>query len=187
MPLANLNKAGTTRRVQQMMAFHSNNDYDGMMGGHILQDCNIATRDITNAKLIFGPNLHAIRGEMVRCSPQPAITHYIDIPRVIRECDRDVDISADVFFINGLPFIVTRSQQLKFITAEAITSRGKNVLLKALTHVVNLYKCFGFHIHTCFADGEFPHLQNQVEGVHMDTAGNDEHVGDIKRIIGVIK
>ena len=61
------------------------------------------------------------------------------------------------------------------------------MLIKLLTQVVNLYKYFGFHIHTCYTDGEFSHLQNQVEGVHMDTPGNNEHVGDIERVIRIIK
>ena len=133
MTLTGLKKTGTTRRVRQMMDFSSDTDYDGMVRGHMLRDCNIATRNITNPKSIFGPNLHAIHGKTARRSPQPATTHYIDIPRVIHERNRDVDISADVFFINGLPFIVTRSRQLRFITAGAITSRGTNVLMNALT------------------------------------------------------
>ena len=66
------------------------------------------------------------------------MTHYIDIPRVIRERNQDVDISTDVFFINDLPFIVTQSRRLRFITDEAITSRGEEALINALTQVVNL-------------------------------------------------
>ena len=92
-----------------------------------------------------------------------------------------------MFFINGLPFIVTRSRRLKFITAEAINSRGKKVLFNALTQVVTFYKCFGFHVHTCYTHGEFSHLQNMVDGVHMDASGNDKYVGDIERVIRVIK
>ena len=95
----------------------------------MLRDCSIAANDINNAKLLFGPNFHAIRGKAARQSPQPATTRYIEIPKVIRERNRNVDISADVFFINGLPFIVTRSRQLKFITAEAINTRGKKCSL----------------------------------------------------------
>jgi hypothetical protein len=187
MTRSDLKKAGTARRLQQMMAFPSDADYDGMVRTHMLRDCNIATRDITNAKSIFGPTLDAIRGKTVRQSPLPATGHYVSIPRIIRERNREVDISADVFFINGVPFIVTRSRRLRFITAEAIKSRQKKVLVDALKQVVNLYKCFGFHVHTCFADGEFTHLQHQVEGVYLDTTGHDEHVGDIERVIRVIK
>ena len=55
-------KAGTARRAQQMMAVPSDMDYDEMVRGHMLRDCSIAANDITNAKLLFGPNLHAIRG-----------------------------------------------------------------------------------------------------------------------------
>jgi hypothetical protein len=63
-------------------------------------------------KSIFCPNLDAIRGKNGQAQPQPATTHHIDIPQVIRERNRDVEISAGVLFINDLPFIVKWSRRL---------------------------------------------------------------------------
>ena len=80
MTLTDLKKADTAHRVQQIMAFPSNMDYDGMVRGYMLQDCSVATHTITNATSIFGSNLHEILGKTARQSPQLATTHYIDIP-----------------------------------------------------------------------------------------------------------
>ena len=40
---------------------------------------------------------------------------------------------------------------------------------------------------TYFSDGQFDCLHNEVEGVDVDTSGHNEHVGDIERLIRVIK
>ena len=180
-------RAGTARRLQQTMGFPSDADFDGMVRGHMLRDCSVQTRDISNAKAIFGPSVDAVRGKTTRRNPQPARSHYVEVPRIIRERNRLIDISADIFFVNGLPFFVTQSRRLRFITAEALADSKEPALIAALTQVVNLYKCFGFRVHTCFADGEFAKLENKIEGLNMDTTGNNEHVGDIERLIRVLK
>ena len=64
-----------------------------------------------------------------------------------------MDISADLLFINGLAFLVTRSRQLRFITTEVLADQFARTMSAAMTQIVNLYKCFGFNVHTCFADG----------------------------------
>ena len=98
-----------------------------------------------------------------------------------------MDISSDLFFINGLAFLVTRSRRLRFVTAEALADQHVPTLSAAVAQVVNLYKCFGYNVHTCFADGQFAALEYTVEGLHFDTSGHNEHVGDIERVIRVIK
>ena len=40
-------------------------------------------------------------------------------------------------------------------------------LVDSLSQVFKLYKCFGFRVNTCFADGEFECLRDEVEGVHF--------------------
>ena len=57
------------------MVVPSDADFDGMVRGHMLRDCAITTRDITNAKAIFGPALDAIRGKTTWRSPMPAQAH----------------------------------------------------------------------------------------------------------------
>ena len=48
-------RANQARRLQQTRAFPSDADFESMVRGHMLQDCNISTRDITRYCL-FGVN-----------------------------------------------------------------------------------------------------------------------------------
>ena len=151
--------AGQARRLQQTMAFPSDADFKGMVRGRMLRDCDITTRDITNAKAIFGPAPDATRGKTTRHSPMPARAHYASVSRLIRERNLDVDIIADLFFINGLAFLVTRSRRIRFVAAEVLADQFTHTMSAAMAQVVNLYKCFGFNVHTCFADGQFAALE----------------------------
>ena len=162
-------------------------DFEGMVRGHMLRDCNISTRDITNARIISGPALDAVRGKTIGRTPMPARAHYVSVPRLIRERNRDVDISADLFLINGLLFLATRSRRIRIITPEVLADQFAPTLSMAMAQVVNLYKCFGFNVHTCFADGQFAALEHTAEGLNFDTSGRNEHVGDIERVVRVIK
>ena len=114
MTRGDVTRAGQARRLQQAMVFPSGSDFKGMVRGHMLRDCGITTRDITNAKAIFGPALDIVRGKTTRRPPMPARAHYVSVSRFIRERNRDLNITANLFFINELAFLVTRSRWLHF-------------------------------------------------------------------------
>ena len=52
--------------------------------------------------------------------------------------------------------------------------------------MTRFYSYRGFHIRTAFLDGEFDKLTDEFPFT-MHIAGKDEHVGDIERLIRVIK
>ena len=170
-----------------MLGYPSDGDYDGILRGHMLRDCSVATTYIANARAIYVPNRDAVRGKTTRRSPLPAVYNYVDIPRMIRDRCRDIDISADLFFINKVVFFVMRSRCLQFGTIIATTGTTKPHLVNNLSQVVKLYMCFGFRVRVCFADGQFDCLHNEAKGVGVDTSGHDKHVGDIERLIHVIE
>lgn len=69
--------------------------------------------DITNARTIFGRNLVAIRGNTVRKTPDRVNTELLDIPDDYHRLHRFVTLIADVMFVNGLPFLVTISRDIR--------------------------------------------------------------------------
>ena len=77
-----------------MLGYLSDGNYDGMVRGHMLRDCSVTTADIANARAIYGPNRDTVRGKKTRQSPLPAVSNYVDVPRLIRGRCRDIDISA---------------------------------------------------------------------------------------------
>ena len=180
-------RVSEARCLQQMLGHPSDGDYNGMVRGHMLRDCSVATTDIANARAIYGPNRDAVRGKTTRRLPLPTVSNYVGVPRLIRDRCQDIDISADLFFINKVVFFVARSRRLQFGTDIATTGTTKSHLVDNLSQVVKLYNCFWFRVRTCFADGQFDCLHNEVKGVGVDTSGHDKHVGDIERLIHVIE
>eukprot|EP00804_Cyclotella_cryptica_P008908 CCRYP_012018-RA/>CCRYP_012018-RA protein AED:0.42 eAED:0.38 QI:0/0/0/1/1/1/2/0/309 len=106
----------------------------GMMGSPL--DDAFAAMDITNAHAIFGPSRKGLRGKTVRkkqvelsqnlCPFQRNITHTF------------VTLTADVMFVNGIPFFTTLSRGIQM--AEHLPSRTAAQLGNSLMKVLNIYR-----------------------------------------------
>jgi hypothetical protein len=90
----------------------------------------------------------------VRRSPEKVVTNLIEIPKQILEANASVSLSADVFFVNKIPFFATISRNIKFTTTENIPMRtAKQLVLAAVKHVLSIYTKRGFHVETAMMDG----------------------------------
>ncbi len=86
----------------------------------------------TTLIMIFGSDLASIQGKTVRHTPAPVVADYVAILRGIGERNRIVTMAADVFFVDGIAFLVTLSQEIRFVTAEHIPVRTAKSLSKHL-------------------------------------------------------
>ena len=90
-------------------------------------------------------------------------------------------------FLNGLPFSLTRTRNVRFLTAEAMPSRSKAQLISSLKLVDSFYHTNGYSLATHFTDGELACLRHEVPGITLDTSAKNEHVGDAERAIQTVK
>ena len=127
-----------------MAGYPADADFDALVREHLLCDCLIQTADISHAHLVYGPNRNAARGETTRRQLRPAASHHVEDPRTIRRPGTTVDISADVFFVNGIPFFVTKSRRMRFIASEGLVDRFKVTLSASLASVIKLYNTYGY-------------------------------------------
>ena len=91
-------------------------EYQALVRLNLLQDCPITNYDIVNAHKIFGPDLANIKGKTVRRRPEHVSTEIINIPQQILENQSNVTLSADVMFVNGVPFLVSSSRNINLTT-----------------------------------------------------------------------
>ena len=68
----------------------------------------------------------------------------MEVLRGIRRPGTTVNISADVFFVNGIPFFVTKSRRMRFIASEGLVDRFKVTLSASLASVIKLYNTYGY-------------------------------------------
>ncbi|KAL7502512.1 hypothetical protein ACHAXN_001501 [Cyclotella atomus] len=90
-------------------------------------------------------------------------------------------------FVNGLPFFVTQSQDIKLKTVEFLPSRTAKQLLESLESVAQLYRRGGFLVKLCLMDMEFKPLESLSKSIPVNTTVAREHVNDVERSIRTIK
>ena len=66
-----------------------------------------------------------------------------------------ISISADVFFVNGIEFLLTVAIKLKFVTVEHTLVCTAKSLVKHIKCVLQAYGRAGFTIRYIMMDGEF--------------------------------
>eukprot|EP00804_Cyclotella_cryptica_P011815 CCRYP_021222-RA/>CCRYP_021222-RA protein AED:0.36 eAED:-0.92 QI:0/-1/0/1/-1/1/1/0/432 len=180
--------AKQARDMQAMMAHPSDSAMKHMVSQtNAVKNCPVTVTDITNARAIFGPDRAGVRGKTVRQRPAVVRPEYVGIPAALFERIKNVTLTADVMFVNGLPFCVTLSRDIKLITIEFLPSRTVPMLCATLKKTVAIYKQGGFTVRTCLMDMEFEKMIHDMDEVVINTTAAREHVGDIERCIRTIK
>jgi hypothetical protein len=98
----------------------------------------------------------------------------VEVPQQIRDLNRDVAMSAGVLFINSIPFFITDSRRIHFVTTNIIARCNKPEITSSLKLVNNFYLACGYKICTCFTNGEFQYLRHALEGLEIDTSTHSE-------------
>jgi hypothetical protein len=114
---------------------------------------------------------------------------------------QNIVLSIDIMYFTGIPFLVTVSRNIRFITATLLSDRKKSTIMKALQQVFRVYQGRGHRIenveflneevpvHTILADNEFQALRDDIEelGINVHIVTKDEHVPEVERQNRVIK
>eukprot|EP00804_Cyclotella_cryptica_P031059 CCRYP_015979-RA/>CCRYP_015979-RA protein AED:0.11 eAED:-0.01 QI:0/-1/0/1/-1/0/1/0/114 len=90
-------------------------------------------------------------------------------------------------FVNGVPFLLTRSRGLQLITVEFLPRRTAKIIGEKLTRVLQLYHRAGFVVQTALMDKEFDSVADQCPTVPINTVATNEHVPEIEGAIRLVK
>ena len=91
-------------------------------------------------------------------------------------------------FVCGLPFFISLSRGIRFVSVQYRPRRTAKLLSNALKETIKLYKCAGFVVQTCLMDNEFEPLKAKLSDTCViNTTAKNEHVGEIERYIRTIK
>ncbi len=138
------------------------------------------------AHKIFGPDLASIRGKTVQRTPAPVVADYVAVPCLLVEQNGIVTMAADVFFVDGMAFLVTLSRRIKFITMEHVPVRMAISLSKHITRVLQVYERAGFRVRMILMDGEFEKVRDLIPRAECNITAAKEHVSEAERAIRTI-
>jgi hypothetical protein len=182
-------RAVLARKIQKMIGRPSTAAYLKIVKQNLLPNCPITAKDVMAAEQIFGPDIGSLKGKTVWCAANHVEISTVDIPsRLIRQY-RDIVLTADIMFVNKIPFLVTISCHIKFGTAEVLENQQLKTIMGAIKRVKSLYTKRGFILCTILMDGQFEGLRGDLAtlGTDLNTISNDEHVPEVERYIRTLK
>ena len=144
-------------------------------------------KDVSNAYALFSQNLAGLRGKAVRQKPENVEMDYVHIPWSLVETNKYVTLTADVMFVNSLPFVVKFGQGIGLLTAEFTPTWTAKQLACNLSKIVSLHSLAGFVVQIIIMDMEFNKVIPQMPQTNINTTAASEHVAEIERRIRIIK
>jgi hypothetical protein len=181
--------AETARKIQQEIGWPSTAFFKTIIANNHTKNSPITVDDINRAELIFGTPTPLLQGKMTRVRPTKNKIEKIPLPLPIAKHHKDIELYIDFFFINGHPFLHTKSSKVNFLTADICTSRSKAQIINTLEIVRQTYEARGFNITAIHGDNEFniEALRTSILPATLHIYGKDEHVGKIERSIRTVK
>ena len=68
---------------------------------------------------------------------------------------KDVILAVDIMFDNKIPYLVSISRHIKFITVEMVKNQKQATLMVALKQILSTYQKGGYKIVDILADNQF--------------------------------
>jgi hypothetical protein len=179
-------QAKEARWAQAILGNPSKMDYKGMVSNNLIANCPITSSNVTNARRIFGPDLASIQGKTVRRTPAPVVANYVVVPCGLVDANKVITLAADVFFINGMAFLLMIARRIKFVTMEHVPVRMALSLSKHLKQS-EVYGCAGFRVRTILMDREFELIKPSMPTVECNKTAAKEHISKAKQMIQTVK
>ena len=175
-------KAILARKAQTMVGHPPDEKFKQMVSHGNLSNCNVTVEDATNARALFGPNRSRLKGGTVMQKPERVDPEFTRILKDFYELHHFVTLTADVMFVNGIPFLVTRSRYIRMNTVKFLPSCTAKQLSKSLTKIVKVYARGGFIVRLDMMDMELKKNKVEFDTVVVNTTGARKHEGEIERL-----
>ena len=198
-------RAKAAKELLKRLGFPSVQTLVDMISKGVLLNNEITVADVHRAVDIYGKSLGELKGKSVdrkvKDFPENQVSHVVQT---------DLDLFADIMFLEGIPFLVLVSQPLDLLTCVELTSskvgvitdrngkkrlkthsRDTENLFKAIMDVIVEYQLRGFTVKSVCSDGEGGLIilksKLQALGIKYNPNGPGKHVPIIERRIRVIK
>jgi len=157
--------AEVARALYKAIDRPSMKDFKWIVRSNQIKDCPVTVQDIDVAISIWGKNVAALQGKTTRKKSIPVTRDFVRIPRELLKLHQEVFLTADIFFVNKIPFFLTLSRKILFMTVNHLANRTVPNIFKAFKEVYQYYLQRGFRITTVHADGEFEPLKLLIESM----------------------
>jgi len=107
-------------------------------------------------------------------------------PEILKHHPTD-EIDLDFFFVNGNPFLHTKTKTIKFHAVQSQTGRGKVETYKALKKIIAAIEMSGVRVIGVNGDNELEKVREILTPIQVNIVGRDQHISRMERDIRLIE
>jgi hypothetical protein len=90
---------------------------------------------------------------------------FVKVPMELLKLHKEVYITANLFFVNKIPFFLTLSHKICFTAINHLADRTVPPIFIVFKEIYQYYLRHGFHITMVHSDGEFAPLKVLLESL----------------------
>jgi acetolactate synthase regulatory subunit len=141
---------------------------------------------------MFGRDVESLKGKITRQQLQAVLSAVANnLPKEIMEHCCNIMLCVDIMFVNPVPFFVSISKRIRFVTAEALDNCKEGLLVKALQRICGICRKRGFCITHVHGDSEFECARGAVATdlrSDLNICGKDEErAPDVEHCVSTTK
>ena len=174
----------------------SSADFKWMLSSGAILNCPVTVNDFIRWETVFGKDVGALQGKTRRKTP-PVVTVDPDetkatIPRVLE----DVSVSIDIFFVLGIPFLLSVTSGICLVMVHYLSARTTSQLTNGIKMMLSAHSSRGYRVTHILCDGEgavgpavrkLSESQPELMVPVLNTAAHGEHVPTAERKAQQIK
>jgi hypothetical protein len=180
-----IKEAEVAQSLYSKLNYLSWKDFKWIIWSNQIKDCPVTVDHVDTALKIWGKNVAALKGKTTWMKPDPVVRDFVKVPVELLKLHKEVYITANLFFVNKIPFFLVLSRKICFTATNHLVDRTVPQIFMAFKEIYQYYLQRGFRITTVHADEEFAPLKVLIEslpgGPFINLASPDEHVPEIKR------
>ena len=115
-------------------------EFKAIITMNLIKYNQISHDDINLAETVFGKSMREINGKTIRQNKKHEDTETINIPEELIDKNKNLELSIDTMYVNGLLFLTSISHELYYRTAQYVPSKNKKNYIKCMEEIITIYK-----------------------------------------------
>ena len=180
--------ADRARTLIKHLGYPSYNHLVTSLQTNSITNCSVTSDDVRRALLIYGPDVASLRGKSTR-PPSSHVPPFVatPLPPDIYDSHKNITLCMDFFFVQGLPFLHSISQNYQFRTVEGVQNRTKSTILSGFNKIKKIYEGRHLFMNELRGDNELKCIKDDIRPTFSNLCSPGEHVPEVERSIRTIK
>ena len=174
------------RQLYHSLSHPSLKDFKNIIRAGQIRDCPVTMQAVEDAEAIFGPDLAALKGKLVKRKAPPVTDSIHAVPDELVEHHKDLPATMDVMYVCNRPYMVFLDTTIRDNVVSPLPNRSTKSFYAALDEAFEHYGTHGFRVKRIHCDGEFLPLLDPIKNdlqIQLDAGPAQEHANTAERFI----